>query len=128
MANSHTKLVPIEDRTYAFALAVVRASRANPPRDQADHVIWNQLLKSGTSAGANSAESPGSQSKREWLTRRFIALKEMREALFWLRLLRDVTACDENELEELLDESNQLVAILTTIVRRARENEEKSAG
>ena len=52
----------------------------------------------------------------------------MREALFWLRLLRDVTACDENELEELLDESNQLVAILTTIVRRARENEEKSAG
>jgi four helix bundle protein len=83
------KLPTIEERTYSFALAIVRAYRAHPPRDDADRIIWRQLLKSGSSAGANSAEGPGAQTRRDWITRRYIALKEMRESQFWLRLLRD---------------------------------------
>ncbi|MEO8681007.1 MAG: four helix bundle protein [Vicinamibacterales bacterium] len=128
MANFKTKLVPIEDRTYAFALAIVRAFRANPPQDHADRVIWHQLLKSGTSAGANSAESRGAQSGRDWITRRFIALKEMRESLYWLRLLKDVNGEHTKGLEPLLDETNQLVAILTTVVKHAKENQKKAGG
>ena len=57
----------------------------------------------------------------DWLTRRFIALKEMRETLFWLRLYRDANSSSRTDILKLIDESNQLVAILTTIVKRARE-------
>jgi four helix bundle protein len=120
MQPGRPELVPVDVRTYSFALALIRAYRALPPRDQAERVIWAQLLKSGTSAGANSAESGGAQSRPDWLTRRFIALKELRETLYWLRLYRDVTRTDRQEVTALLDEADQLVAIFTAIVKRAR--------
>jgi len=120
------RLVSIEDRTYAFSLSLIRAYRSRPPRDAADHVIWVQLLKSGTSAGANSSEGPGAQSRKEWLTRRHIALKEMRESHFWLRLLRDsATHPSGTTLDGLRDESHQLVAILTAAVKSAHANDSR---
>jgi four helix bundle protein len=119
-------LVPIEERTFAFGLALIRVYRASPPRDDADRVVWRQLLKSGTSAGANSAESPGSQSRREWITRRHIALKEMRESQFWLRLLHAANPGREPQpLAQLIDESGQLVAILTATLNTARKNSQR---
>jgi len=97
-----------------------------PSRSAADHVIWVQLLKSGTSAGANSSEGPGAQSRKEWLTRRHIALKEMRESHFWLRLLRDsATHPSGTTLDGLRDESHQLVAILTAAVKSAHANDSR---
>jgi four helix bundle protein len=120
-----TGLISIEDRTLAFSLALIREYRSNPPRDDADRVIWRQLLKSGTSAGANSAEGPGTQSRREWLTRRHIALKEMRETQFWLRLLRESSPRKPlASLPNLLNESGVLVAILTATIRTAKKNDE----
>jgi four helix bundle protein len=128
MPDSNEKPFPIEDRTYDFALALIRAYRAQSPRDDADKIIWHQLLESGSSAGANSAESPGAQSRPDWLTRRFIALKEMREAHFWLRLYRDANQSKRPDIAELLDESNQMVAILTTIVVNARRKKKPESG
>ena len=117
----------IEQRTFAFAAALVRTYRANPPRDEADRILWRQLLKSGTSAGANSAESPGSQSRRDWMTRRHIALKEMRESQFWLRLIEDAAPANHPaRLGQLVDESGQLVAILTAVLNTARANDKRS--
>ncbi len=52
--------------------------------------------------------------------KRFIALKEMRETLFWIRLLRDSSTSQRDDLLPLMDEANQLVAILTTIVKKSR--------
>ena len=118
-------MLSIEERTYSFALALVRAYRALPPRDAADRVCWHQLLKSGSSAGANSAESGGSQSRPDWITKRFIALKEMREALFWLRLIRDAATSPVPQLAPLIDEADQLVAILTAVVKTARAKQQK---
>jgi four helix bundle protein len=125
MANSEP-LLSIEDRTFSFALALIRAYRRRPPCDAAERVCWHQLLKSGTSAGANSAESRGAQSRPDWATKRFIALKEMRETMFWLRLIRDSSHTRRDDLLPLLDEANQLVAILTAIVRKARPNKLRS--
>src|SRR5687768_10267308 len=110
--ESTKREVKSSTRTYLFALQLVRAIRALPRQDDAGRIRWQQLLKAGTSAGANSAESGGAQSRADWLTKRFIALKEMREAYFWLRLLRDSSPPFPGQ-RELLDEANQLVAILT---------------
>jgi four helix bundle protein len=116
------KLVSIEARTHAFAVRLITAFREGAPRDEAERICWSQLLRSGTSAGANSAESGGAQSRRDWITKRFIALKEMREAKFWLRLIGDTNVHRRSQLAPLVDEADQLVAILTVALRSARAN------
>jgi four helix bundle protein len=114
----------IEDRTFEFSLSLIRAYRSHPPRDDADRVIWRQLLKSGTSTAANSAEGPGAQTRREWLTRRHIALKEARETHFWIRLLRGSNPKTyAAALASLENESDQLVAIFTAILKTAQKND-----
>jgi len=123
MPENPPKLIPVEQRTYAFALSLIRVFRAAPPRDEADRLIWRQLLKSGTSVGANTAESRGSQSRADWIAKRFIALREIREAQFWLRLLHDSALKPRTDLLPLIDESGQLVAILTTALKTARESQ-----
>jgi four helix bundle protein len=120
------KLVPIEDRTYAFAVSLVTAFRVGSPVDEAERVCWKQLLRCGTSAGANSAESGGAQSRRDWIMKRFIALKEMREAKFWLRLIGDTNVHRRSQLAALVDEADQLIAILTVALRSARANLKKA--
>ena len=64
----------------------------------------------------------GAQSRPDWLTRRFIALKELRETQFWLRIYRDANHSARKDITALIDESGQLVAIFTAIVKRARAN------
>jgi len=120
MESPDDKPYRIEERTYRFALQIIRLYRSNPPKDDADRVMWRQLLKSGTSPGANSAEGPGSQSRPDWRTKRHIALKEMRESHYWLRLLRDANNNTTKGIAAALDESNQLVSILTTICKNAK--------
>ena len=68
---------PIEDRTYQFALSLIRLYRKLGVRDDADRTVWRQLLKAGTSIGANSAEGPGTQS-RELTTRHRVATTRRR--------------------------------------------------
>jgi four helix bundle protein len=82
--------------------------------------LANQLLRSGTSIGANLAESKGGHSRADYLSKVSIALKEARETHYWLRLLIATDIIPENQLTPLLDEANQLVAILTTIVKKLK--------
>ncbi len=84
--------------------------------------ICKQLLRSGTSIGANVEEAQAGQSRADFLSKYNIALKEARETNYWLRLLNAVEVFTENEFENLLKESNELVAILTTIVENTRNN------
>lgn len=86
--------------------------------------LANQLLRSGTSIGANVEEGQAAQSRADFLSKLSIACKEARETHYWLRLLAPSDIVDEHRLTELLDEADQLVAILTTITKKTRENSE----
>jgi four helix bundle protein len=77
-------------------------------------------LRSGTSVGANVEEAQGGQSRADFLSKISIACKESRETHYWLRLLAASRLVPESRLIELLDESNQLIAILTAIIRKTR--------
>ena len=77
-------------------------------------------MRSGTSIGANAEEAHGSQSKADFVSKMSIACKEARETHYWLRLLAASEIVPEKRLHELIDESNQLIAILTTIVKKCR--------
>ena len=115
----------IKERTLEFATRIVRLCRALEESPGVSRTLANQLLRSGTSVGANVEEAHGSHSKPDFIAKMSIANKEARETNYWLRLLAasDVVAVDK--LTDITDESNQLIAILTTIVKRSRENRDE---
>lgn len=91
--------------------------------DQAPGVsrtLANQLLRSGSSVGANVEEGYASQSHADFVSKYSIACKEARETHYWLRLLVAADVAPADRLLPLIDEANQLVAILTTIVKKTR--------
>ena len=114
----------IEDRTFAFAVRVVRLCQSLDEKPGTSRTLANQLLRSGTSIGANVAEAQGGQSRADFTAKMAIANKEARETLYWLKLLVATETVPSSRLDDLIDESNQLVAILTTIINKTRRNGE----
>jgi len=110
----------IGERAFEFAVRVVNLCQSLEERKGAPKTLANQLLRSGTSIGANLEESKGGQSRADYLSKVSIALKEARETRYWLRLLRATEILSEKQLSPLLDEANQIVAILTTIVKKLK--------
>ena len=115
----------IGERVFAFAVRVVKLCQVLDEKPGAPRTLANQLLRSSTSIGANMAESKGGQSRADFLSKVSIALKEARETHYWLRLLIATEIIAEKQLTPILDEANQLVAILTTIVKKLKGGSEK---
>jgi four helix bundle protein len=116
--------VDFPSRSFNFACDVVLLFRlldGKVPRE-----MTRQILRSGTSVGANLSEGKAAQSRRDLRSKFSIALKEARETHFWLRLIAATYPHLEATVADALDESNQLVAILTTSVMRLREPPEPS--
>ena len=108
----------LEGRTLEFALRVI-AFVGTFPTTSAGLVIGRQLLKSGTSIGANYREAGRGESKSDFIHKVGIAEKEASETEYWLQICQR-TGLGGKEVERLLDESQQLLAILTTIGRNAK--------
>jgi four helix bundle protein len=87
--------------------------------------LANQLLRAGTSIGANVEEGQAGQSRADFIAKYSIACKEARETNYWLRLLVAADVLPVTKLEGLIDESSQLIAILTTIIKKTRSNSGK---
>ncbi len=111
----------IQERTFEFATRIVKLCRALEGSPGVPRTLANQLLRSGTSIGANVEEAHGSHSKPDFIAKMSIANKEARETNYWLRLLASSHVVPADKLTEITDESSQLIAILTTIVKRSRE-------
>ena len=105
----------VRDRSYLFALTII--SRYQELRKQREFVLSNQLLRSGTSIGANVEEATAALSKKDFVYKMAIASKEARETHYWLRLLRDSDLCDSIDLTGNIEECEELVRILTAIVK-----------
>lgn len=116
----NTKPQEISERAFEFAVRVVKLCLTLDASPGVSRTLANQLLRSGTSIGANLEESKGGQSRADYLTKVSIALKEARESHYWIRLLIASDIISEKQLASLLDESNQLVAILTSIVKKLK--------
>ena len=110
------------ERTFAFAERAVKLCQYLEQTPGVNRTLARQLLRSSTSIGANVEEGQASQSKADFVNKLSIACKEARETNYWLRLLAATKIVDENRLNGLIDESNQLVAILTTIIKNTRAN------
>ena len=111
--------------TFNFARRVVNLCQILDKTPGVSRTLANQLLRSGTSIGANVEEAQAGQSRLDFINKFSIARKEARETHYWLRLVAATELIPEPRLTELLDEANQLVAILTTVIRRTKETSNK---
>jgi len=84
--------------------------------------LGRQILRSGTSVGANVAEAQNAQSEDDFLTKMNIALKECTETKYWLRLLKATKKLTENEVKSIYDECVEIERILYAIVRTTKNN------
>ena len=113
----------IQKRAFLFACRIVNFYRFLANQEKVGEVLGRQVLRSGTSIGANLEEASAGQSKADFISKCNIALKEARETYYWLRLFTETKVVPAEKLNELVEESNELVAILTTIVKNARTSE-----
>ena len=109
----------IEERTFRFAVRIVKMARALP-QDIASQVVIRQVTRCGTSVGANVEEAQGSHSRAEFIRRMGIARSESRETFYWLRLIAEVGLVQRSKLESIITESEELLRILTAIVKNSR--------
>ena len=109
----------VQDKSFRFAVQIIGYIR----RQQNDHVslvLNRQLLRSGTSIGANVEEALGGQSSKDFVAKLAIAAKEARETGYWLRLIRDTQLHNHPELASLLAECGELVKMLNSIILTTR--------
>jgi four helix bundle protein len=109
----------LRKRTKAFALRIIRLYVALPKSTEAQ-VIGKQLLRSGTSVGAHYREGHRARSTPEFVSKLETALMELDESLYWIELLIEGRIVKGSRLEELMEEANQLIAILVTCVKNAK--------
>jgi four helix bundle protein len=112
----------IERRTFEFALRIVRLCLALDERPGVRRTLGNQLLRSGTSIGANVTEAQAAQSKPDFISKMNIALKESRETHYWLRMIVASKLLVEDQLIPVTREAEEITRILGAIVRSARRN------
>ena len=106
-------------KSKAFALRVVRLYKFL--RDRKESVIAKQMLRSGTSIGANIAESRYAQSKSDFVSKLQVALKEAAETQYWLELLRDAELVKSDKaFTTLCDDCTELIKLLTSSVKTAK--------
>jgi len=111
----------LKKRAKAFVLRAIRVVVALP-RSPVGDVLGKQLLRSGTSVGANYREACRARSKAEFAAKAAISAQEADESLYWLELLADSGIVRRPLLADLQKEANELVAIFTSSVKTARQN------
>jgi four helix bundle protein len=105
----------IKKRTYEFALKIIDLYRTLISNNE--YVLSKQLLKAGTSIGANIEEALAGQSRADFLSKMSIASKEARESNYWLRLISDSKIIEDCHTQPLIAESSEIIRMLTSIVK-----------
>ncbi len=107
----------INKRTFDFALRIIKLCQfLNKNYVMENNILAKQLLRSGTSIGANVEEAQAGQSRPDFIHKMAIALKEARETNYWLRLLEASEILSKDKLAELLKESNEIMKIIGAII------------
>jgi four helix bundle protein len=105
----------VKEKSYDFALQIVKFCRHL--RREKHFEIASQLLRSGTSIGANVEEALAGQTRKDFVAKMSIASKEARETNYWLRLIKDAGISDKQDGQRLIEASEELVRILSSIVK-----------
>ncbi|MBI2028037.1 MAG: four helix bundle protein [Candidatus Levybacteria bacterium] len=115
----------IRQRTFKFGLRIIALCK-ELPRNEVNRILINQVLRSGTSIGANLEEATGAHTKSEFINCTNIARREARETHYWLKLIYEISnQMIKNKMKDLINESNEIVSILVVSVKNLQRNNKK---
>jgi four helix bundle protein len=117
----------LSERLFDFVVRVVTTVDMLPKTVSGKH-IGNQLMSAGTSCGANYEEACGAESRSDFIHKMGIVLKELRETRFWLRLIHKTELLSPQLIQPLIEECEQLCAIVGKSIVTAKTNRKKSTG
>lgn len=109
----------VQEKAYVFAIRIVRMYQHLSEKKK-EFVLSKQILRSGTSIGANIEEAIGGSSKRDFKAKLNISYKEARETKYWIRLLRDTDYIDETAANSVLEDCEELLKILYSIIQSSK--------
>ncbi|MGA2296786.1 MAG: four helix bundle protein [FCB group bacterium] len=109
----------IQDKTYKFALRIVKLYQFLR-NEKKEYVLSRQVLRCGTSIGANIEESIGGQSTNDFISKISIAYKEARETLYWIRILKDTDYITESQADSLIEDIKEILKIITSIQKTSK--------
>ena len=115
----------IEQKSFLFSIRIVKLSR-NLQEERKEYILSKQILRSGTSIGANVVESQQAQSRADFISKLNIALKEAVETNYWLRLFHATDFLSASEYSSLISDCRELEKILTAIIKTTRNTPDKS--
>lgn len=104
----------VQSKSYAFAIRIVKACNWLQT-EKKEYILSKQLLRSGTSIGANIEEAIGGQSKKDFYAKLTISYKEARETKYWIRLLTDTEYLTKTQSEPLLNDIEELLRLIGSI-------------
>ena len=110
----------IAQKSFTFALRIIKAYKYLTEHNE--YILSKQLLRSGTSIGANCREAKNAQSRLDFINKLNIALKEADETAYWLELLHEGGFIDKISYESIHNDCVELIKLLTSIVKKAKES------
>jgi four helix bundle protein len=124
MGERKQEPLDIRERSFEYALRAIKLYQfLKHKQDEAGEIIGKQYLRSATSIGANIEEAQSGESRADFIHKYSIAQKEARESLYWLRILAKAEIVPLQRLTLLINETEELIAIITTIIVRAKNNQ-----
>ena len=110
----------LEEKTYAFAIRIIKAYKYLTNNNV--YVLSKQLLRSGTSIGANCREAVYAQSKQDFISKLSIALKETNESIYWLELLHDTGHITDESFNSIHADGLEILKLLISIIKTLKSN------
>lgn len=111
----------ILDKTYNYAIRIVKLYQYLC-KEKKEFELSRQILRSGTSIGANVEESVGGLSRKDFLAKLGVSYREARETRFWLKLLRDTNYISTEQSDSLLEDLEEIIRIITAIQKTTKSN------
>lgn len=113
----------LEEKTYSFALRIIKAYRYLIEKNE--YILSKQLLRAGTSIGANCREATYAQSKLDFIGKLSIALKETNETIYWIELLHDSDFMDNDSFKSIHADGLEILKLLISIIKTSKSNLQK---
>ena len=115
----------VEHKSFLFSVRIVKLARYLQ-EEKKEYILSKQLIRSGTSIGANIVEAQQAQSRADFISKLSIALKEASETNYWLRLLNATEYLSESEFSSIIVDCKELEKILTSIIKTTRNTPNKT--
>lgn len=112
------------DKSFSFAVRIVNLYKYLCD-EKKEYILSKQLLRSGTSIGANINESQDAQSTNDFISKLSIALKEARESKYWIELLKETNYLTDKEADNILEDLVEVIKLLVSIIKTTKKNNDK---